>query len=378
MKSQATLTRREFLRTTGLGGIGLAAAGWSAPARAASPRDRVLVVIQLSGGNDGLNTVVPFRDAAYYSARPVIAIQPRHVLTLGAGGHHDRLGFHPSLRPLMRLWESGQMAVINGVGHPNADRSHFRALEVWHTAAEDGGAETCGWIGRCFDGNPPALGVSVGAEAPQSLKGRGIAGIHLQGKPAAFQTEGNAGELARAALEKTHDLLRRAGPGGATYPNTRFAAGLKQIAALIDGELGARVYHHDVTGFDTHANEPATHGRLWCEVSEGLRAFFNDLEERGLAGRVVAMGFSEFGRRVAENGSCGTDHGAASPMFIWGRPVRGGIYGEPPNLSDLDFGDLKCTTDFRSVYATVLDRWLGANPRLVLGREFPKLPFVAA
>lgn len=377
MKSKPTLTRREFLRTTGLAAAGLTASSLAArTARAASPRDRVLVVIQLSGGNDGLNTVVPFRDATYYNARPVIAIQPRHVLTLGAGSYQDRLGFNPGLRPLMGLWESGHMAVINGVGYPNADRSHFRALEVWHTAAE-AGEEACGWIGRCFDSNLPALGVSVGMEAPQALKGRGIASIHLQENPAAFQSEGNAGEAARAALDKTRALLRRAGPSGAKYPNTRFAAGLKRIAALIDGELGARVYHHDITGFDTHANEPATHGRLWAEVSEGLRAFFADLEDRGLADRVVAMSFSEFGRRVAENSSCGTDHGAASPMFIWGKPIHGGIYGEPPNLDDLDFGDLKCTTDFRSVYATVLDGWLGASHLAVLGREFPKLSFVA-
>jgi uncharacterized protein (DUF1501 family) len=368
MKSQATLTRREFLQATGVAAAGLAAR----PARAASPRDRVLVVIQLSGGNDGLNTVVPFRDAAYYSARPVIAVQPRHVLTLGA----DRPGFHPSLRPLMGLWESGRMAVINGVGCPNADRSHFRALEMWHTAAE-AGEETCGWISRCFDGRKPALGVSVGMEAPQALKGRGMTGIHLSENPAMFQAEGDAGEVAQAALEKSCDLLRRAGSSGAEYPGTRFATGLKRIAALIDGNLGARVYHHDITGFDTHANEPVTHARLWTEVSEGLRAFFADLEARGLGGRVMAMGFSEFGRRVAENGAFGTDHGAASPMFLWGGPVRGGFYGELPNLTDLDFGDLKCTTDFRSVYATVLDGWLGRNHVAVLGREFSTLPLVA-
>jgi uncharacterized protein (DUF1501 family) len=346
------------------------------PVRAVSPRDRVFVVIQLSGGNDGLNTVVPFRDAAYYSARPVIAVQPRHVLTLGGGPGADRLGFHPSLRPLMGLWESGRMAVINGVGCPNSDRSHFRALEMWHTAVETG-EETRGWIARCFDGRMPALGVSVGVEAPQALKGGGMAGIHLSEKPAVFHAEGDAGDMARAALEKSCDLLRRASASDANYPGTRFAAGLKRIAALIDGELGARVYHHDITGFDTHANEPATHARLWSEVSEGLRAFFADLESRGLGGRVVAMGFSEFGRRVAENGAFGTDHGAASPMFIWGGPVRGGVYGEAPDLGDLDFGDLKCTTDFRDVYATVLDGWLGANPRVVLGREFATLPLVA-
>ena len=377
MRSQPMLTRRDFLRTTGLAAAGLSASSLAArTARAISPCDRVLVVIQLSGGNDGLNTVVPFRDAAYYSARPVIAVQPRHVLPLGAGAHQDGLGFHPSLRPLMGLWESGHMAVVNGAGCPNADRSHFRALEMWHTAAE-AGEETCGWISRCFDNHLPAIGVSVGVEAPQALKGRGMAGIHLLENQTTFRTEGDAGEVAQAAMEKSRDLLRCAGPSGAKYPNTRFAAGLKRVATLIDGGLGARVYHHDITGFDTHANEPATHGRLWTEVSEGLRAFFTDLESHGLDDRVVVMGFSEFGRRVAENGSCGTDHGAASPMFIWGKPVRGGIYGEAPNLAELDFGDLKCTMDFRSVYATVVDDWLGANHRVVLGREFSKLPLVA-
>ena len=384
MKAQPAVTRREFLRTTGISGLGLAAAGWAGPAfavqpaRAISPGDRVLVVIQLSGGNDGLNTLVPFADGAYYSARPVIAIQPRHVLKLGAGRYQGCLGFHPGLRPLMGLWESGRMAVINGVGYPNSNRSHFRSLEVWHTATENRGVEDGGWIGRSFDSSRPALAVSVGWEAPPALKGSGITGVHLREPAAVFHAEENAGEVAQAALEKTRALLRRAGRGGATYPDTRFAAGLKQIAALVDGGLGARVYHHDITGFDTHASQPAAHGRLWSEVSGGLRSFFADLEARGLADRVVVVGFSEFGRRVAENGSCGTDHGAAGPMFVWGGPVRGGVYGELPSLTDLDDGDLKCTTDFRSVYATLLDGWLGADSKAVFGREFSKLPFLAA
>jgi uncharacterized protein (DUF1501 family) len=373
MKSQATLTRREFLRTTGTA-AGLATAALSA--RAAVPRDRVLVVLQLSGGNDGLNTVVPFRDAAYYRARPVIAVRPRHVLTLGGAGT-DGLGFHPSLRPLMGLWESGHMAVINGAGVPNADRSHYRALEMWQTALEGGEAGSSGWIGRGFGGGAPVLGVSVGLEAPQALNGRGMAGIHLHEGCGACQTEGDAGEMARAALEKSRALLRRAGPGGAAYPATRFAAGLRRIATLMDGGLGARVYHHDITGFDTHANQPLTHARLWTEVSEGLRAFFGDLEARGLADRVMVMSVSEFGRRVAENGCCGTDHGAASAMFVWGRPVRGGVYGAQPDLGDLDFGDLRVTTDFRRVYATMLDGWLGADSLAALGREYAKLSFVA-
>jgi uncharacterized protein (DUF1501 family) len=378
MKSQAALSRREFLRTTGISGLGLAAAGWAAPARAASPGDRVLVVIQLSGGNDGLNTLVPFADDAYYNARPVIAIQPRHVLKLGAGRCQDYLGFHPAMRPLMGLWESGRMAVINGVGYPGPNRSHFRSLEVWHTAAETGHVDDGGWLGRSFDRSRPALAVSVGWETPPALQGQGIAGVHLHEPATVFHAEEKAGEMARAALEKTRALLQYAGPAAAAYPGTRFASGLKQIAALVDGGLGARVYHHDLTGFDTHSSQPVAHARLWAEVSEGLRAFFTDLEARGLADRVVVAGYSEFGRRVAENGLGGTDHGAAGPMFVWGRPVRGGIYGGLPSLTDLDEGDLKCTTDFRRVYATLLDGWLDADHPAVLGREFSKLPFLAA
>ena len=378
MKSQSALTRREFLRTTAASGLGLAATGWAMPARAVSPDDRVLVVIQLSGGNDGLNTLVPFANDAYYSARPVIAIQPRQVLGLGVRGPREVLGFHPAMRPLMGLWESGRMAVINGVGYPNSNRSHFRSLEVWHSATETHGVDESGWIGRCFDPGRPAVAVSVGWEAPPALKGPGIAGVHLSKPAALFHGSDHAGDAAQAALEKTRALLRSAGRAGAAYPDTRFASGLGQIAALVDGGLGARVYHHDITGFDTHSSQPATHGRLWGEVSQGLRAFFADLEARGLAGRVVVVGYSEFGRRVAENGLCGTDHGAAGPMFVWGGPVRGGVYGESPSLTDLDDGDLKCTTDFRSVYATLLDGWLGADHTAVLGRGFAKLPFLAA
>lgn len=377
MKSQPALSRREFLRTTGISGLGLAAAGWAMPARAVSPADRVLVFIQLSGGNDGLNTLVPFADPAYYSARPVIAIQPRHVLSPGTG-RQEGLGFHPAMRPLMGLWESGRMAVIHGVGYPNPNRSHFRSLEVWHSATENHGMDEGGWVGRCFDRHRPSLAVSVGWEAPASLKGPGLAGVHLHEPASVFHAEEGADEVAQAALEKTRDLLRNPGRAGAVYPDTRFASGLKQIAALVDGGLGARVYHHDITGFDTHSSQPVAHARLWSEVSQGLRAFFTDLEARGLADRVVAVGYSEFGRRVAENGLCGTDHGAAGPMFVWGKPVRGGMYGELPSLTNLDDGDLKCTTDFRSVYATLLDRWLDADHAAVLGREYSRLPFLAA
>ncbi len=372
MKSQPALSRREFLRTTGLG---LAAAGWALPARAVAPADRVLVVLQLSGGNDGLNTLVPFTDPAYYAARPVIAIQPRHVLGLGAGAQ-DGLGFHPALRPLMGLWESGHMAVIHGAGYPNPNRSHFRSLEVWHSATENNGVDESGWIGRCFDPGRPSLAVSIGWEAPAAFKGPGIAGVHLHAPATGFHAD--AGEQAQAALEKTRALLQDAGRPGAAYPESRFASGLKQIAALMDGGLGARVYHHDITGFDTHSSQPVAHARLWSDLSLGLRAFFADLQARGLADRVVVAAYSEFGRRVAENGLGGTDHGAAGPMFVWGKPVRGGLYGERPSLTNLDDGDLKCTTDFRSVYATLLDRWLDADHATVLGRAYSKLPFLAA
>ncbi|MCX7824602.1 MAG: DUF1501 domain-containing protein [Verrucomicrobiae bacterium] len=371
MKSKTLLTRRDFLRTASLG----AAAGATVPTllvgTALGARDDdapILVLVQLCGGNDGLNTLVPFTDDAYHNARPVIALRPAEVLKLGATPFKDDFGFHPALRPLMSLWNRGGMAVVNGVGYPNSNRSHFRSTEIWHTGADADQTEPLGWLGRSLDyvcpgESAPTLAISLGSDTPQVIKGNRAVSVcyHESVGP-----------------QKICELLHRAPGSAADYPDTRFASGLRTIAALIAGGLGARVYCHDICGFDTHADAPAVHARLWTEVSEGLQAFFADLDRRGGADRVLVMAFSEFGRRVAENGSNGTDHGAAGLVFLWGRAVRGGIYGEPPSLAELDHGDLKMTVDFRSVYATVLDHWLGVSHERILGRRFAKLPLLAA
>jgi uncharacterized protein (DUF1501 family) len=389
MKPQPVLSRREFLRNSTVTGLGLATASATVPsfiARAAlapalPPReDRVLVVLQLSGGNDGLNTVVPFGDDAYYRERPVIGIKPGNVLRVG-GRYGDYLGFNPALKALMGLWENGQMAVINGVGYPNPNRSHFRSMEIWHTAADADRVEEIGWIGRYFDNAcpgaaAPELALNLSQDMPQAMKGQGGIGVNLEEPADSLDFLSRTPMNAQVVPDKVRELAARARSSPANYPDTRFASGLQTIATMVAGGLGTRIYYHELSGFDTHANEPATHTRLWTELSEGLRAFFADLEHRGIADRVLVMSFSEFGRRVAENGSQGTDHGAAAPLFVWGRHVRGGIHGSHPSLTDLDHGDLKWTVDFRSVYATVLDRWIGASHKLVLGRQFPSLPFV--
>ena len=362
MKQTSTLTRRNFFLATGLIGLGLAAKKCKKlPMLARSSGDeRVLVVIELGGGNDGLNTVVPFADDAYYRQRPTLAIQPAKVLKVG-----DRLGLHPQMKQLMPLWDDGQMAVVNGVGCPNPNRSHFRSMEIWHTAADGNATEPHGWLGRYFDHacpdcGRPELAVSVAREVPHAITGRAGVGVSVDG----------ASERIRAALA-------RGKVDGAAYPDTAFGHGLAQIAGMMGGGLDAKVYCHEMLGFDTHANQLPNHARLWSEVSGGLQAFFADLERRGVAERVLVMAFSEFGRRVAENGSDGCDHGAAGPVFLWGQPVRGGLHSAMPSLTDLDGGDLRMTVDFRSVYATVIENWLGANSAHVLGREFPKLALLA-
>jgi uncharacterized protein (DUF1501 family) len=359
MKQTPTLTRREFLRTTSLG---FATVGVGAPSLFARPpgEGRVLVVLELSGGNDGLNTVVPFADDAYHRLRPTLAIKPAEVLKVG-----DGVGLHKGLRALMPLWERGQMAVVNGVGYPNPNRSHYRSMEIWQTASDAGVAEPHGWLGRYFDHacpdcGRPDLAVSVTREAPRAIAGRGGVGV-----------------TADSGAEKVRAALARGRLDGAAYPDTAYGHGLARIAAMIGGGLEARVYCHEICGFDTHASQAPHHARAWIETGAGLAAFFRDLERRGVADRVLVMAFSEFGRRVVENGAGGCDHGAAGPMFLWGRPVRGGMHGGMPALADLDGGDLKMTVDFRSVYATVLDGWLGVKPGHVLGRDFPMLPLLA-
>ncbi len=411
------LTRREFLSR----GLTLATAAATVPSfltrtalaltrpldwssQPGRPEDHVLVVVQLSGGNDGLNTMVPFRNDLYYRYRPGLGIPPDKVLRLT-----DELGLHPSMGALKAVYDSGQLAVVQGVGYPNPDRSHFRSMEIWQSGvAED--YEATGWIGRLFDHTcrnahldscSPTLGISVGNALNPALRGSTGIGVAVSDPERLYRmtrlyetTHGEAAaEQVAAANASPLDFLRRTAMNAelsaerirravrrvqnrTAYPQTPLAQGLRLIAAMIAGGLDARVYYISLTGFDTHAGQAGVHERLLKIYSDGVAAFLQDLDNLGQADRVLGMTFSEFGRRVAENGSRGTDHGQAAPMFVFGKPVKPGLVGQHPSLEHLADGDLAFHTDFRSVYATILEDWLGADSVKVLGKKFDRIGIV--
>jgi len=418
----AGMTRREFVRK----GLTIVAVGATAPAfltrtalalnnpwdtaqvqsQPGVPDEHILVVIQMGGGNDGLNTVVPFSDEAYYRARPTLAVPAKDVIRVT-----DSLGLHPALGKAKDLYDKGAMAVIQGVGYPNPSRSHFKSMEIWHTADPEGRVVRYGWIGRYFDSKcpvceQPTVGVNVGPALPLAMKAESGQGITLEA-PETFQwmpSLDGIGEKEQVELFRllnapapnepgTIDFLRHTAmnayvsaervreavgryKGGTTYPNSRLAYQLRLIAQMIAGSLPTKVYYANMTGFDTHAAQRGVHEALLRELAEGMEAFYRDLEAQRNADRVVVLAFSEFGRRVAENGSAGTDHGTAAPMFLFGRPIKGGLYGQHPSLGDLVDGDLRHAIDFRSVYATILEKWLGADPAKILGAPFDRVPFI--
>jgi len=408
-------TRREFLQKS----LGLLAAASTVPTflsrtalALANPLqaginrdDRVLVVVQLGGGNDGLNSVIPFGHDAYYRLRPALALPKDKIVRI-----NEELGLHPSLAPLKNLYDAGKLAIVQGVGYPNPDRSHFRSMEIWQSAvAED--FESSGWIGRMFDHTcnnkplktpcSPTLAVSIGDVLSPAMKANNAVGVALR-DPEQFyrmtQVYDNPDSPAEISSNKIGDtpldFLRRTAMNAefsadrirrsirsvqskTDYPNDPFAQGLKLIAAMIAGKMDTRVYYISLTGFDTHANQLGDHERLLRILADGLAAFQKDLEALGQADRVLGFTFSEFGRRVGENGSRGTDHGQAAPLFVFGKSVKPGIIGAHPSLDKLNDGDLIFHTDFRQVYATILERWLRADSTQILGQKFTPLPLVA-
>jgi uncharacterized protein (DUF1501 family) len=416
------MTRREFVQK----GLTIVAVGATAPSfltrtalamanpfdvaqvtsRPGVPDDNVLVVIQMGGGNDGLNTIVPFNDDTYYRARPRLAVPKNEIIRVNG----DQ-GFHPRMARLKEMLDRGNMAVVQGVGYPNPSRSHFKSMEIWHTADPEGRAMRVGWIGRYFDSKCPACevptaGMNIGSSMPLAMRADGGQGVTLE-TPDAFQwmpTMDGLGAREEQELLKmlnapapnepgTIDFLRhtamnavlsservrdavRQYKGGVDYPNNRFAGSMRLIAQMIAGKLPTKVYYAHMTGFDTHAGQLGAHDTLLEQLSNGVDAFYRDLEAQGNADRVLVVAFSEFGRRVAENGSNGTDHGTAAPMFVFGKRIRPGLHGSQPSLNDLVDNDLKHSIDFRSVYATILDRWLGADPAKILGADFARVPFL--
>lgn len=395
------LARRSFLGValgTAVPGIFRQAAYAAPTADRPGGNQKILVVLQLTGGNDGLNTVIPFRDAAYAAARP----QTR--LSSGIHKLDAEIALHPKLTGLSTLFQKQQVALIQGVGYPQPNRSHFESMDIWHTATSNR-AEKYGWLGKAApklgtagvslqigsDTAPLCLTGATGpAAALQSLQEyqlkvaergddpqrrrviEGLAGSS-SAKPGGLADllRKNAQETYRSA-ESLRDVGQRIG-SKTSYPATQLSERLKLIASLISAGVSERIYFTSLNGFDTHAEQLPQHARLMDELAGGLAAFQTDLEASGQADRVVTLVFSEFGRRVKENGSAGTDHGAAGPVFLLGKSVRAGIHGAHPSLTDLDDGDLKHHTDFRSIYAALLDHWLEVPSASILGATYPKL-----
>ena len=369
--------------------------------------DRTLIVVQMAGGNDGLNTVIPFTDPLYHQMRPTLSIPDASILPLDT-----RLGLHPNLQPLKELWDAGHLAIVEGVGYPNQSLSHFQAMDIWQTLDLSGNGSE-GWLGKLVAGwvdkdGHPFKSLDIGVQTAQALSSinaqvptlSNVKSYQVYPDPA--DTDGGNARL--QALMKLYNSYPETAPYAAlldttalnaqdgsrqlrtvdaqyrpaiTYPKGPFADGLRILAEAIVSGLGLRVGYVTLGGFDTHANELQTHDALMSMLAQGLSAFYIDLAQHGKADNVVVMTWSEFGRRVEENGSLGTDHGTAAPLFVLGNPVNKGIFGEPSSLSNLDQnGNLKYTTDFRSIYATVLDRWLGASSRDILGGSYGSQNFL--
>lgn len=402
--------------------MALAAPGDVARTQRPSGKDgKILVIVQLSGGNDGLNTIVPYADDAYRRARPAIGLTGEEVLKI-----NDYIGMHPNLAPLKKLYDDGMMSVIQGVGYPNPNRSHFRSMDIWHSAEPHKEITRNGWLGRYFDatcnGSDPHVGVSMGGSLPLAMQGDRITPLSFD-RPENYRYNGpdkdeylrinkaegggiamppttkptiitpakkkvepvTAGSqldfLHRTAMDaqvSSDDILRmtRNHQPAAQYPGVEFGNGLRTIAAMIGGGLSTRVYYVSLGGFDTHASQRGRHDQLMQQFAQGVSAFWADMRRQENEERVLMMSFSEFGRRVEQNASQGTDHGAAAPMFVFGRRVKPGLFGRHPSLTDLDQGDLKFNTDFRSVYATVLQEWLETPSKPILGQQFKTMPLV--
>jgi uncharacterized protein (DUF1501 family) len=346
--------------------------------------ERILVVVELSGGNDGLNTVVPYGDPAYYRARPHLGIPEVEVIKVS-----DGFGFHPSMVGFERLYKDGQMAVVHGCGYDHPSFSHFSSMSYWHTGVPNGG-ETLGWLGRLADDhyNPATRNAIVNIGLSQSLAVR--SGKHsplVFDDPARFRREGTAAEkqalgamiettgASNPALEflaatarnaaASSDFVRQASAAYRTPVDygigNAFGGGLQRVAALIAANMPTRLYYvvYQGNSFDTHVQQADLHSRLLMYTADAVRAFMQDIARIGRGDDVAVMMFTEFGRRVEENGSLGTDHGTATPMFLFGKHVTVGFFGRPPSLTDLDDGNLRMTNDFRRVYATVIKEWLG-------------------
>lgn len=426
-------TRRDFIRSSALGASALGTAplflgktfaeldkeASGSEVQTDTGKDgKILVVLQMAGGNDGLNTLIPYGDDAYHKARPKLKKSTKNILKL-----NDQIALNDQLPFLHSLHEEGQLATVQGVGYPNPNRSHFVSTSIWETADTLNRSNT-GWLGRYFDNNcdgaDPTVGVSLKKTQPEAfgaLKNPGISlstpelyrwmhgggddalaeeffaelnsphdatgsSIEEVGKTGGLVGESNLAFLERVAMDarvSSEKILSLASKykSKVSYEGTPISRSLNLVARMIAGGLPTRVYYVSHGGFDTHQGQSGRHDQLLSQLDASLKSFFTDLKEQGNSDRVTLMTFSEFGRRVGENASAGTDHGKGSCLFVAGKSVKGGLYGEYPSLTDLDKGDLKFKVDFRSVYSTMIEDWMGGSAKPVVGGEFEKLGFFA-
>ncbi len=366
--------------------------------------ERMLLLINLQGGNDGLNCIVPHSNPLYYQMRPTLAVPQHDVLAID-----NDFGFNPQMKALKAMYDKGNVAVVQSVGYPDPDHSHFRSTEIWQTAAPDRYEHT-GWLGRYLDdANLPKSnlfnGVAVAQVLPEvlvsnkvdvpsiaSLNGYGLLSdrnavskrtyTELVGDnsfPFASPYLAHVAEIEDHAQRGSQELPKLVAgyKTDATYPATALGRSLALAAQIAGSNIGTRVLYVQHGSFDTHVNQKAVQDRLLGEFSEAIAAFYSDLAAHGNDKKVLTVTFSEFGRRIAENGSRGTDHGEASPLFMIGGNVKGGLYGTNPDLSNTNTGNVRFSTDFRSIYATVLERWLGRPSQNILAGNFAQLPIIA-
>ncbi len=354
--------------------------------------ERILLVIQLDGGNDGLNTVIPFSDPLYARHRSELLIPAKDVLKLNAD-----TGLHRSLKPVSDLLEDGRVAIVQGVGYPNPNRSHFESMAIWHHGRiESNSDKGTGWLGRAADldrqQNSSPDSISIGEDSiPAALLGHRANTVALANEtdlqmrhPITTNTTASDSNDLHAFISRTvhqsyaaaRTLETSSSENRSTYPSTELSQKLQLASRLIKLDGATRVYYVSQAGYDTHSLQRETHSTLLREFSDALKAFLDDMRGSGLDDRIAVLAFSEFGRRVQENGSAGTDHGAAGPVILAGRPVKPGIVGHAPDLTDLDDGDIKSQFDFRRVYATILDDWLNVPSEKVLGEKFERLPLL--
>lgn len=440
MEHEITLqTRRDFLRRTVLGSslawtvptflantfTALQASAADSATQTATGKDgTILVVLQMAGGNDGINTVVPYANDFYRKSRPKLALKPDEVLKV-----NDEIGLHGAMKGFKELYDQGRLSVIQGVGYPNPNRSHFRSTEIWQTASDSNRVEKYGWVGRYFDnacaGADPVVGVTIGNQLPQAFfaaKPKGIvfnnpqnyrfmanarateesykklndlelsspepednSGGSIAMLPAGVPMQGGRALdfISRTALDAQQSsaavrTIAARVQNQAAYPPSQLGNSLKLVARLVGGGLSTRVYYVSQGGYDTHTNQAGSQQRLLGDLAESVKAFTDDLRAQDNLGRVLVMTFSEFGRRVAENANGGTDHGAAAPLFIVGDKVKAGLLGHYPSLAPADLyqGDVKYHVDFRSVYAAMLENWLKTKSAPILGQQFAPLPVV--